>query len=102
MSAPHEVFLQSRWFFEQPELPGFLTVGEPGSGVVPLFSSLQELARYAGACSWASTTGEDILSLLPDGYAIVVDVAGPEPVWIEKDTVRSLRLAASSGEGGTR
>ncbi len=52
-------------------------VGEPGSGAVCLYTSLAELAAHAGECDWASAPGADLLDLVPEGYGVVVDPAGP-------------------------
>ena len=38
------------------------------------------MARRLGECDWLRTTGDDLLSLVPDGYGVVVDVAGDHPL----------------------
>jgi hypothetical protein len=63
-----------------PAPPGLVAVGQPGAGHVLVFTSLAELARRAGECDWLSTNGDDLLSLVPDGYGVVVDVAGDHPL----------------------
>ena len=63
-----------------PAPPGLVAVGEPGAGHVLVFTSLAEMARRAGECDWLRTTGDDLLSLVPDGYGVVVDVAGEHPL----------------------
>ncbi|GAA2506611.1 hypothetical protein GCM10010406_49040 [Streptomyces thermolineatus] len=73
------MFLRSTVYFQRPEEPGFLAVGEPGSGMIPVFSSLAELARFAGACAWASTIGEDLLGLAPAGFVFLLDPLGRHP-----------------------
>jgi hypothetical protein len=59
---------------------GFAAIGPPGAGMVPVFTSEEELARYAGACDWFSGPGSDVLDLLPPGYDLALDLAGPHPV----------------------
>ena len=63
-----------------PAPPGLVAVGEPGAGHVLVFTSLDEVARRFGECDWLRTTGDDLLSLVPDGYGVVVDAAGDHPV----------------------
>jgi hypothetical protein len=63
-----------------PAPPGLLAVGEPGAGHILVFTSVAELARRAGECDWLRTTGDDLLSLVPDGYGVVVDAAGDHTV----------------------
>jgi len=63
-----------------PSPPGLVAVGEPGAGHVLVFTSLDEMARRTGECDWLRTTGDDLLALVPDGYGVVVDVAGDHPL----------------------
>ena len=63
-----------------PAPPGLVAVGEPGGGHVLVFTSLDELGRQAGECDWLSTTGDDLLALVPDGYGVLVDAAGEHPL----------------------
>ena len=76
-------------FCEAGERPGFLAVGSPGDGFIPVFSSEAELARARGAVKWFSTTGADLYGLVPNGYDLLLDVAGLAP----------LRLSPSAVEG---
>lgn len=59
--------------------PAVAAFGPPGAGYVAMYSSLATLAQHAGECDWASATGHDLLQLVPDGYGIVLDPAGPHP-----------------------
>ena len=63
-----------------PAPPGLVAVGQPGAGHVLVFTSLDEMARRVGECDWLRTTGDDLLSLVPDGYGVVVDAAGDHPL----------------------
>jgi hypothetical protein len=63
-----------------PAPPGLVAFGEPGAGHVLVFTSLDQMARQVGECDWLSTTGDDLLSLVPDGYGVVVDAAGDHPL----------------------
>nr|WP_171166402.1 hypothetical protein [Streptomyces sp. I05A-00742] len=60
-----------------------------------MFTSLEALARFAGPCSWASTTAADALDLLPDGCRILVDPLGRRPLLLG-------RSATGGAEGGGR
>ncbi|MDQ1599616.1 MAG: SseB protein N-terminal domain [Actinomycetota bacterium] len=59
--------------------PAVAAFGSPGAGYVAMFTSLATLELHAGECDWASATGRDLLQLVPDGYGIVLDPAGPHP-----------------------
>jgi hypothetical protein len=59
--------------------PAVAAFGPPGAGYIAMFSSLATLELHAGECDWASATGRDLLQLVPDGYGIVLDAAGPHP-----------------------
>ena len=81
-----------------PAPPGLVAVGEPGTGYVLVFTSLDELARRAGECDWLRTIGDDLLALVPDGYGVLVDAAGEHPLVLP---ARALRRGPRP-EGGTR
>ena len=95
-------FRTGRWYAmlpsgaERAQRPGFLAVGTPGAGYVPVFTSLAALARYAATSperhpdgvDWLSTTGDDLLSLLPAGYGLLVDAASDHAVYLEARAVR--------------
>ncbi|WAP55277.1 SseB family protein [Streptomyces sp. S465] len=85
-----------RLYFQRPENPGFL-VSETAEGgpLVPVFTSLQGLALFAGACGWASTTAEDLVGLLPEGVRALVDPLGEHPFLLD---ARTLRDAEGHGE----
>jgi hypothetical protein len=71
-----------------PAPPGLVAVGQPGEGHVLVFTSLDEMARHAGECDWLRTTGDDLLSLVPDGYGVVVDAAGDRPLALPASALR--------------
>lgn len=79
-------------FCERGEKPGFIAVGPAGAGLVPVFSSEREFLRARGPVRWFATTGADVLGLLPEGYDIVLDMAGDAP----------LRLRPAALERGTK
>ncbi|WP_431773244.1 SseB family protein [Streptomyces cucumeris] len=84
-----------RLYFQRPDEPGFL-VSETESGpVVPVFTSVERLALFAGVCSWASTTAEDLVELLPEGTKAVVDPLGPRTFLLDAE---SLQVNGERGE----
>lgn len=79
----------ARLYFQRPEHPGFL-ISETAEGgpLVPVFTSLEGLALFAGACGWASTTVEDLVDLLPEGVRALVDPLGERPFLLDARTLR--------------
>jgi len=69
----------ARLYFQRPERPGFLVAETADGPVVPVFTSWERLALFAGVCEWASTTAEDLVELLPEGVQALVDPLGPRP-----------------------
>ncbi len=108
-----ETFLEARVCCQRLERPGFLAVGEPPDAVVPVFSSLAELGAFAGETDYFSTTGRDVLGLLPEGYDLVLDPAGENPLRLNSAAWRAqsgIEVAwggsgeppGESGPGGAR
>ncbi|WP_275562365.1 SseB family protein [Streptomyces sp. 5-6(2022)] len=85
---------KARLYFQRPEEPGFL-VSETAEGgpLVPVFTSLEGFARFAGACGWASTTVEDLVGLLPEGVRALVDPLGERPFLLDAATLRDTEGA---------
>ena len=75
-----DLLLVSTVFCEAPESPGVMTVDKPEGPVVPVYSSPLQLARARGAVGWFSTSGMDLMVLLPDGHDLALDPAGESPV----------------------
>jgi len=78
--ALHAAFCAAHVFCQAGDTPGFLAIEDDGDRVVPVFTSLVELARSAGQSAWFSTIGQEVLDLLPDGYDIVVDPGSSHPL----------------------
>ncbi|MFI0864617.1 SseB family protein [Streptomyces smyrnaeus] len=77
----------TRLYFQRPEEPGFLVSETDGGPVVPVFTSWEQLALFAGACAWASTTAEDLAELLPEGVQALVDPLGPQPFLLDTEAL---------------
>lgn len=76
----HAAFVTSVLYCERGDRPGFQALGATGAGVVPVFSSPEQLALARGAVGWCAMTGRDLLDQLPPGYDVVLDIAGPAPL----------------------
>ncbi|KUJ70620.1 hypothetical protein ACZ90_02270 [Streptomyces albus subsp. albus] len=87
--------LSARLYFQRPQEPGFLVAETEDGPVVPVFTSLERLALFAGVCDWASTTVTDLGELLPDGVRALVDPLGPRALVLDAEAVRD---AAEQGE----
>jgi hypothetical protein len=97
--ALHDVFCASQVFCEAGERPGFQAVDEGGEHIVPVFTTLVELARFAGQTPWFSALGQDVLDLLPDGYDIVFDPGTPRAVRLRGDATRRRDPEPVGGDG---
>ncbi|MFJ9661488.1 SseB family protein [Streptomyces griseoflavus] len=113
-ASPQDVFdafLRTRVYCERPEKPGFLTMNAPESAaddapprsrildlataepaapaatrLVPVFTSLEQFQLFTGGGAWFSTTGADLLDLLP-----------PElDVWLDPAAEHTVRLASAA------
>jgi hypothetical protein len=83
----HETFLTAIVYCERAERPGFRALGAPRAGVVPVFSSPEQLALARGTVPWFSVTGAELLDLLPPGYDLVLDVAGSTPLRLRPEAL---------------
>ena len=87
-------FCRGTVFALAADRPGVLA---PVGGPVPVFTSLEQLGRFAGPARWLSTSGEDLLRLLPPGTDLLLDPASETPLRLDGDAVRrQLTLTAGS------
>ena len=85
------LFAGATLFCEAGEKPGFLAIAtDDGRPVIPVFTSEGELARFRGAVQWFSTTGADLLDLVPDGYDFLIDPAGDHPLRVDPNATRRM------------
>ena len=57
------------------------------------FTSEVELARARGPVRWFATTGADLFGLVPQGYDLILDIAGPAPLRISPSAVQRSTAA---------
>ena len=85
----HRAFLSSTVFLQAGGRPGFMALGGPPEGLVPVWTSEREMARSLGVeVTWFSTTGADLLSLLPPGYDLLLDADGDAPLRLRPSALR--------------
>lgn len=92
----HEAFLAAVVFCERGADPGFRALGVPQAGIIPVFTSPEQLALARGTVPWFSMTGTDLLDQLPPGYDLVLDIAGPAPLRLRAAAL-TARPAVSLG-----
>jgi hypothetical protein len=99
-SRLHEAFLAATVYCERGSDPGFRALGVPDAGVVPVFSSIEQLALALGTVGWFSMTGADLLAQLPSGYDFLLDIAGAHPLRLHPAAARAhatISLGAVTG-----
>ena len=86
-----EIFAVSRVYCPRGDKPGFLALHDTPEPVIPMFSCLAELRRYAGEQSrYFSVTGAEVLDLVPDGYGIVLDIDGEHRVMFDANAIEQV------------
>lgn len=112
----YAAFAESTVYAQRPERPGLMIADLAARGRwTVVFSSLERLAAYAGECEYLSTSGADLLELVPEGVGVLLDpadehrfpvltrVTSPEMVAAEWNRVAARRgwlRAAGSGRSG--
>jgi hypothetical protein len=85
------VFLVSKVYCPRGERPGFLALHDTPEPVIPMFSNLEQLRRYAGKSSrWFSVTGAEVLDLLPTGYGLVLDIEGEHRIMFDAQAIEEM------------
>ena len=78
-----EAFMAATIYSPAPPQPGVVALDFEGMQVVPVFTSERMLAAFTGPSDWFSTTGLDLLGLLPEGVHIALDPNGPRPLLLD-------------------
>jgi hypothetical protein len=89
-------FCRTVFFCRRGEEIAFQALGEPGRGMVPLYSSESALARSEGECAWFSGTGAQLIALVPVGYGAVVDLGSDSQVALAPWAIHSQGPAGIS------
>lgn len=85
------IFSTSKVYCPRGETPGFLALHDTQQPVIPMFSTLKELRRYAGRESrYFVITGAEVLDLLPSGYGFVLDMEGDHRVVFDAKAVEEM------------
>lgn len=74
-------------YCERGDNPGFHALGAPRAGVIPVFSSPEQLALARGVVPWFSMRGADLLDQLPPGYDLMLDIAGSTPLRLRAEAL---------------
>ncbi|MCE7079783.1 SseB family protein [Streptomyces sp. ST2-7A] len=83
-----DIFWGAKVYCPRGETPGFLAVQTTQEPVIPLFTSLRELRRYAGKESrYFTVTGGEVLDLLPAGYGFAMDMEGEHRIVFDAKAV---------------
>ena len=99
----HAAFLAATVWCERDRdagRPGFRALGEPGAGVVPVYSSVEQLALARGTVAWFACTGADLLTELPAGYDVLLDMGGTSPLRLRPDVLRRQVVIDVQTAGG--
>ena len=84
-----DAFLESTVLCEAPDRPGVVPARTAdGRDVVCVHSSAAQLAAARGVVPWFSTSGLDLLGLLPPGHDLLLDPAAPHAVLLRTDLLR--------------
>jgi SseB protein N-terminal domain len=86
-----QIFATSKIYCPRGDNPGFLALHNTQQPVIPLFSSLKELRRYAGKESkYFTVTGAEVIDLLPTGYGFVLDIEGEHRMVVDSKAVEEM------------
>ncbi len=86
-----QVFATSKVYCPRGDNPGFLALHNTQQPVIPMFSTLKELRRYAGKESkYFVITGAEVLDLLPTGYGFVLDMEGEHRMVFDAKAVEQM------------
>lgn len=86
-----QVFATSKVYCPRGDNPGFLALHNTQQPVIPMFTSLKELRRYAGKESkYFVITGAEVIDLLPTGYGFVVDMEGEHRMVFDAKAVEQM------------
>ncbi|WP_255949598.1 SseB family protein [Streptomyces odontomachi] len=86
-----QIFATSKVYCPRGDNPGFLALHNTQQPVIPMFTSLKELRRYAGKDSkYFVITGAEVIDLLPTGYGFVLDMEGEHRMVFDAKAVEEM------------
>ncbi|MCX4907244.1 SseB family protein [Streptomyces sp. NBC_00878] len=86
-----QAFATSKVYCPRGDNPGFLALHNTQQPVIPMFTSLKELRRYAGKESkYFVITGAEVIDLLPTGYGFVLDMEGEHRIVFDAKAVEQM------------
>ncbi|MFI0978111.1 SseB family protein [Streptomyces sp. NPDC021093] len=86
-----QIFASSKVYCPRGEGPGFLALHNTQHPVIPMFTTLKELRRYAGKESkYFVITGAEVIDLLPTGYGFVLDMEGEHRMVFDAKAVEQM------------
>ncbi|MDH6120167.1 SseB family protein [Kitasatospora sp. GAS204B] len=85
------IFITSKVHCPRGDRPGFLALHNTPTPVIPMFSSVKELRRYAGKESkYFTVSGAEVLDLLPTGYGFALDMEGDHRMVFDAKAVEQM------------
>ncbi|MGF1426556.1 SseB family protein [Kitasatospora sp. LaBMicrA B282] len=85
------IFITSKVHCPRGDRPGFLALHNTPTPVIPMFSSVKELRRYAGKESkYFTVSGAEVLDLLPTGYGFALDMEGEHRMVFDARAVEQM------------
>jgi SseB protein N-terminal domain len=96
----HAALLAATVYCERGDEPGFRALGREGAGVIPVFSSVEQLALARGGVAWFACTGADLLTELPAGYDLLLDMGGQAPLRLRPDALERQVVIEVETTGG--
>lgn len=86
-----QIFASSKVYCPRGDTPGFLALHNTQQPVIPMFTTLKELRRYAGKESkYFVITGAEVIDLLPTGYGFVLDMEGDHRMVFDAKAVEQM------------
>ncbi|MDT3397138.1 SseB family protein [Streptomyces sp. B1866] len=86
-----QIFSTSKVYCPRGDNPGFLALHSTQQPVIPMFTTLKELRRYAGKESkYFVITGAEVIDLLPTGYGFVLDMEGDHRMVFDAKAVEQM------------
>ncbi|NML52348.1 SseB family protein [Streptomyces sp. R302] len=86
-----QIFASSKVYCPRGDNPGFLALHNTQQPVIPMFTTLKGLRRYAGKESkYFVITGAEVIDLLPTGYGFVLDMEGDHRMVFDAKAVEQM------------